>query len=125
MWRARGPARAGVVSIDAVSSITHDQLQLAARNHGLSLETLRARPAVEVAATMECAGNGRASLAPPVDSQPWLNEAVGTGTWRGVRLREVLEEAGLRDGAVEVLFTGLDRGVEEEVEQSYQRSLPV
>ena len=74
---------------------------------------------------MECAGNGRARLAPPVDSQPWLNEAVGTGAWRGVRLRDVLEDAGVRDGAVEVLFTGLDRGVEEEVEQNYQRSLPL
>ncbi len=91
----------------------------------LSLDDLRARPAAEVAATMECAGNGRVSLSPPVDSQPWLNEAVGTGRWRGVRLRELLEDAGVRDGAVEVLFTGLDRGVEEEVEQSYQRSLPL
>jgi DMSO/TMAO reductase YedYZ molybdopterin-dependent catalytic subunit len=153
-----------------VGAISLDQLQLAARNHGLplealaypitpiglhyllihydipavdaaswrltvdgdvrqplslSLEMLRARPAVEVAATMECAGNGRATLAPPVDSQPWLNEAVGTGAWRGVRLRDVLEDAGLRDGAAEVLFTGLDRGVEDEVEQSYQRSLPL
>src|SRR5207247_8232842 len=80
---------------------------------------------VEVAATMECAGNGRATLAPPVDSQPWLNEAVGTGAWRGARLRDVLEDAGLGDGAAEVLFTGLDRGVEDEVEQSYQRSLPL
>ena len=91
----------------------------------LSLDELRARPALDVAATMECAGNGRASLSPWVDSQPWLNEAVGTGAWRGVRLRDLLEDAGPRDGAIEVLFTGLDRGLEEEVEQSYQRSLPL
>ncbi len=91
----------------------------------LSLDDLRSRPAAEVVATMECAGNGRVSLSPPVDSQPWLNEAVGTGRWRGVRLRELLEDAAVRDGAAEVLFTGLDRGVEEEVEQSYQRSLPL
>jgi sulfane dehydrogenase subunit SoxC len=91
----------------------------------LSLDELRARPAVEVVATMECAGNGRASLAPHVDSQPWLHEAVGTGAWRGVRLREVLDQAGVHDGAVEVVFTGLDRGLEEEVEQNYQRSLPL
>ena len=91
----------------------------------LSLDELRARPSVEVVATMECAGNGRAGLAPHVDSQPWLHEAVGTGAWRGVRLRDVLDEAGVRDGAVEVVFTGLDRGLEEEVEQNYQRSLPL
>jgi DMSO/TMAO reductase YedYZ molybdopterin-dependent catalytic subunit len=91
----------------------------------LSLAELRARPATEIAATMECAGNGRAWLTPHVDSQPWLLEAVGTGSWRGVRLRNVLEAAGIRDGALEVLFTGLDRGREDDVEQSYQRSLPL
>jgi sulfane dehydrogenase subunit SoxC len=91
----------------------------------LSLEELRARPALEVAATMECAGNGRAGLSPHVDSQPWLNEAVGTGAWRGDPVRDVLELAGMRDGAEEVLFTGLDRGVEDEITQSYQRSLPL
>jgi sulfane dehydrogenase subunit SoxC len=159
-----------LVTIGGAMTINREQLQMAARNHGLplealeypitpiglhyllihydipavdaaswrltvdgevqrplslALEELRARPALEVAATMECAGNGRASLSPPVDSQPWLNEAVGTGAWRGVRLRDVLEDAGVGDAAVEVLFSGLDRGVEEEVEQSYQRSLPL
>jgi DMSO/TMAO reductase YedYZ molybdopterin-dependent catalytic subunit len=89
----------------------------------LSLDSLRERPSVELAATMECAGNGRAGLLPHVDSQPWLHEAVGTGSWRGVRLSDLLEDAGVSDSAVEVLFTGLDRGLEEEVEQSYQRSL--
>ncbi|HEX7310056.1 MAG TPA: molybdopterin-dependent oxidoreductase, partial [Gaiellaceae bacterium] len=76
----------------------------------LSLDELRARPAIEVAATMECAGNGRARLEPRVDSQPWLHEAVGTGLWRGVRVRDVLESARLLGGAREVLFTALDRG---------------
>ena len=163
-------ARAAVASIAGVNAITREQLQMAARNHGLplealaypitpiglhyllihydipaidvkawrlavdgeverplslSLDDLHARPAVEVAATMECAGNGRASLVPAVDSQPWLNEAVGTGVWRGVRLRDVLGDAGVRDSGAEVLFTGLDRGVEEDVVQAYERSLPL
>ena len=91
----------------------------------LSLDQLRARPAVEVAVTMECAGNGRALVEPHVVSQPWLLEAVGTARWRGVRVADVLEEAGVRDAAVEVLFTGLDRGVEGGEEQAYERSLPV
>src|SRR5262245_16198950 len=96
------------------------------RAYSVSLDELRAWPSVEVVATMECAGNGRATLAPHVDSQPWLHEAVGTGAWRGVRLRDVLEKAGgVQDGAVEVVFTGLDRGLEDEVEQNYQRSLPL
>jgi DMSO/TMAO reductase YedYZ molybdopterin-dependent catalytic subunit len=50
---------------------------------------------------------------------------VGTAEWTGTPLRGVLEEAGLADSAVEVLFTGLDRGVEGGVEQSYERSVPL
>lgn len=89
----------------------------------LSLDDLRALPAHEVVATMECAGNGRARLSPRPVSQPWLAEAVGTGRWRGVRLRDVLERAAADERAVEVLFTGLDRGVENGEEQFFQRSL--
>jgi sulfane dehydrogenase subunit SoxC len=90
-----------------------------------SLDDLRARPAVEPAVTMECAGNGRAHVEPHVVSQPWLLEAVGTARWRGTPVAPLLEEAGIREGAVEVLFTGLDRGVEGGEEQAYARSLPV
>jgi sulfane dehydrogenase subunit SoxC len=75
--------------------------------------------------TMECAGNGRALLSPHVVSQPWLLEAVGTATWRGVLLKQLLDEAELLDDAVDVVFTGLDRGIEKGVEQSYQRALPL
>ena len=40
-------------------------------------------------------------------------------------LSPLLEEAGIEDGAVEVLFTGLDRGIQGEVEHAYGRSLPL
>jgi DMSO/TMAO reductase YedYZ molybdopterin-dependent catalytic subunit len=90
----------------------------------LGLQELRARPAAEVTVTMECAGNGRARLDPRPVSQPWLLEAVGTARWRGTPLRPLLEEAGI-GGAVEVLCTGLDRGIEAEEEQAFQRSLPL
>ena len=50
-------------------------------------------------------------------------EAVGTARWRGTPLAPLLEEAGVPDGAVEVLFTGLDRGVEGGEEQAFQRAL--
>jgi DMSO/TMAO reductase YedYZ molybdopterin-dependent catalytic subunit len=98
---------------------------LVERPLALSLDDLRARPAVEMAVTMECAGNGRAHVEPHVVSQPWLLEAVGNARWRGASLAELLEEAGVGDGAMEVLFTGLDRGVEGGEEQSYQRSISV
>jgi sulfane dehydrogenase subunit SoxC len=89
----------------------------------LSLDDLRARAAVTSEVTFECAGNGRALLDPRPISQPWLLEAVGTGAWTGTPLAALLAEAGVREGAVEVLFTGLDRGVEGEIEQSFQRGL--
>lgn len=89
----------------------------------LSLDEIRSRPAVTLPVTMECAGNGRARLSPRPISQPWLVEAVGTGEWTGTPLGGVLEDAGLNDGAIEVLFTGLDRGVESGVEQEYERSV--
>ena len=75
--------------------------------------------------TMECAGNGRARLDPRPISQPWLVHAVGTAEWSGVPLAALLEPARLDARAVEVLFTGLDRGVDGGEEQAYQRSLAV
>lgn len=89
----------------------------------LSLEELRGREAVTVAVTLECAGNGRALMSPRPISQPWLLEAAGTAEWTGVRLRDLLEEAGVDEPAVEVLFGGLDRGLEGGEEQQFERSL--
>jgi sulfane dehydrogenase subunit SoxC len=91
----------------------------------LTLADLRARPAVTMPVVMECAGSGRARLAPRPISAPWHEEAIGCAEWTGTPLRGVLEEAGLLDDAVEVLFTGHDRGIDQGVEQDYQRSLPI
>lgn len=91
----------------------------------LDLETLRDLPRHTVRVTMECAGNGRARLDPRPVSQPWLNGAVGTAEWAGVRLAELLADAGLRPEAVDVVFTGADHGIERGVEESYRRGLPV
>jgi DMSO/TMAO reductase YedYZ molybdopterin-dependent catalytic subunit len=96
-----------------------------AQPHALTLDDLQARPTVDAVATFECAGNGRALLDPRPVSQPWLNEAVGTARWRGVPLAMLLEEAGPSSDAVDVVFCGLDRGVEGELEQRYERSLPL
>jgi sulfane dehydrogenase subunit SoxC len=98
---------------------------MVARPVSLSLDELRSRPTLEVTVTMECAGNGRARVERRPVSQPWLSEAVGTARWRGVRLLDVLEEAGVGEGALEVVFTGLDRGLEGGEPQHFARSLPV
>jgi DMSO/TMAO reductase YedYZ molybdopterin-dependent catalytic subunit len=91
----------------------------------LSMDDLRARPRVMLPVTMECAGNGRARLEPRPISVPWLNEAIGTAEWTGTPLWPILEDAGLRDDAVEIVFHGADRGIQGDVEQTYGRSLSI
>lgn len=89
----------------------------------LGLDEIMARPATTIAVTLECAGNGRARMSPRPLSQPWLVEAVGNAEWTGTPLRPLLEEAGLLPGAAEIVFTGLDRGVQGGIDQYYERSL--
>src|SRR5712691_12961909 len=91
----------------------------------LSLEQIKARPSTTLAVTLECAGNGRARLSPRPLSQPWLTEAVGTAEWTGTRLGPLLDEAGLIGQGGDVVFTGFDRGIQGDVEQQYERSLPL
>ena len=156
------------MATDLTADISHEELQLAARNHALPLEALRheitpvglhyllthfdipyvdvdmwrleigglverplaltlddvkARASRTLAVTLECAGNGRALLVPRRHSQPWLMEAVGTAEWTGTPLAPILEEAGVLESALEVVFTGLDRGIQGEDPHLYERSL--
>src|SRR5438552_10468927 len=91
----------------------------------LGLDDLRARPQVTIPVTMECAGNGRAKLSPRPISQPWLAEAIGTARWTGTPLAPLLDEAGLSDAAVALVFTGADHGIEKGNEHDYARSLSI
>ena len=91
-----------------------------------TLDELKARDRLTLPVTLECAGNGRALLeGERAQSQPWLIEAVGTAEWTGTRLGPLLAEAHPHDRAVEVVFTGIDRGVQGGIEQQYERSLSV
>jgi DMSO/TMAO reductase YedYZ molybdopterin-dependent catalytic subunit len=82
------------------------------RNLDLSYEDLLAMPAVSVMRVLECAGNGRVFFweqeGREVEGTPWRLGAVGVAEWKGVPLRSLLEEAGLRSSAVEVMPEGLD-----------------
>jgi DMSO/TMAO reductase YedYZ molybdopterin-dependent catalytic subunit len=91
----------------------------------LTIDDLRQLPRQSLPVTLECAGNGRARLDPRPISQPWLVEAIGTAEWTGTPLRGVLAEAGLAEDAVEVVFTGADRGIQGDDEHSYARSLSI
>lgn len=98
---------------------------LVAQPISLSVEEVKQRPAKTIAVTMECAGNGRALYDPRPVGQPWLQEAIGTAEWTGTPLKGLLEEAGVRDDATEIVFTGLDKGVQGDEVQYYQRSLTI
>lgn len=89
----------------------------------LTLADLKGLPKVSSQVTLECAGNGRALFTPRPVSQPWLLEAVGNAEWTGTPLRALLEAASPLARAAEVVFTGLDRGVQGGIEQQYERSL--
>lgn len=91
----------------------------------LPVPALEKRAHVTSLVTLECAGNGRARLEPRPVSMPWLDEAVSTAAWTGTPLAPLLREAGVRDGAVDVVFTGADHGIDRGVEQDYQRALPL
>src|SRR5581483_1526923 len=89
----------------------------------LSLADLRARPAKTLTVTLECAGNGRALIPDHNPSQPWLREAVGTAEWTGTPLAPILAEAGVAESARNLVFTGLDRGIQGGIEHQFERSL--
>ena len=93
---------------------------LVERRLTLSMDELRSRPAVTRPVTMECAGNGRVLMPPRAESQPWLLDAVGNGEWTGTPLPGILDDAGLRPEATQLVFTGADHGIQGEVEQDYQ-----
>ncbi len=80
-----------------------------ARPQSLSLSDLvRGLPQVELAAVNQCSGNSRGFVQPAVPGAQWSNGAMGNALWRGVRLKDVLDRAGVQPGAVAVRFTGLD-----------------
>ena len=87
----------------------------------------RSFPIQTLPITLECAGNNRSDLEPQVPGNPFQNGAVSTAIWAGVPLSCLLERAGMREGAVEVLFEGFDVGepAPGEETQPYLRSLPI
>ena len=91
----------------------------------LRLDELTARPTVRQPTILECAGVGRAFLHPRPIYVPWFNEPMGVYEYTGTPLRSVLEQAGLREGATEVVFTGWDEGVDLGVTHAFERALPL
>jgi DMSO/TMAO reductase YedYZ molybdopterin-dependent catalytic subunit len=76
----------------------------------LSYDDVLKLKSVTVPMTLECAGNGRSFLEPKARGVQWELGAVGTAKWTGVPLAAVLDAAGVKKGAVDVVLEGTDRG---------------
>jgi DMSO/TMAO reductase YedYZ molybdopterin-dependent catalytic subunit len=86
---------------------------LVERPLSLSLRDLTRMRSQTAVVTLECAGNGRSLLEPPVEGEKWDLGAVSTAEWTGVPLAEILDRAGVKASAREVLFRGADGGMVE------------
>lgn len=88
----------------------------------LNYAALQAMPQTAVTRAIECAGNARAFFAEDYGRQAggaqWHTGAIGIAQWSGVRLREVLERAGVTEHACDVLPVGLDA-------EAFARPLPI
>ncbi|HXX09481.1 MAG TPA: molybdopterin-dependent oxidoreductase [Pseudolabrys sp.] len=74
----------------------------------LTLDDLKKMPAAEVVAVNQCSGNRRGLSNPHVVGVEWGYGAMGCARWKGARLKDVLEKAGLKKEAIEVAFDGAD-----------------
>ncbi|MBX9688056.1 MAG: molybdopterin-dependent oxidoreductase [Candidatus Obscuribacterales bacterium] len=59
-------------------------------------------------AVLQCSGNSRRYFEPMVPGGQWQNGALGNARWTGVRLKDLLERAAVKEGALQVSFAGLD-----------------
>jgi DMSO/TMAO reductase YedYZ molybdopterin-dependent catalytic subunit len=94
-----------------------DKFSLTVRGHvnqtlSLSLkDILEGLPSVQLSAVNQCSGNSRGFFQPRVPGGEWANGAMGNALWTGVRLKDVLDKAGVKPGAVQVRFKGLEEPV--------------
>lgn len=79
---------------------------------------------VEIAALCMCSGNRRGFSQPHVPGVQWGHGAIGNARWRGVRLRDLLNKAGLKQEAIEIVFNGADEPVLGQT-PDFVKSLPV
>ena len=79
---------------------------------------------VEVVAVCQCSGNRRGLFMPHVTGVQWGYGAMGNARWKGVRLKDVLNRAGINKDALEVVMNGADIGVLDKT-PDFEKSLPM
>jgi len=96
----------------------------------INFEELITIESVTAPVTLECAGNNRNFLQPKVKGVQWHLGAVGNAEWTGVRLSALLDRAGLKPNACEVVLEGADHGILEDPKSppgglKFARSIPL
>src|SRR5881409_2998763 len=96
----------------------------------INYEELLELESATIPATLECAGNNRSFLQPKVKGVQWGLGAVGTAQWTGVPLSILLDRAGVKADACEVILEGSDHGILDDPksppgELRFARSIPV
>jgi DMSO/TMAO reductase YedYZ molybdopterin-dependent catalytic subunit len=82
----------------------------------LSIDDLKTQfPVEEIVAVNHCTGNSRGFVTPRVTGGQWGHGAMGNARWTGVSLRAVLDRAGVKAGAVQVAFSGMDNPKEDDI----------
>src|SRR5438552_16708969 len=95
------------------------------RTLSLSLnDILHGLPSVQLSAMNQCSGNSRGLFQPRVAGGQWANGAMGNALWTGVRLKDVLDKAGVKPGAVQVRFRGLEQPVVDDA-PAFMKSLDI
>lgn len=89
----------------------------------LNLDELMQMPSVTIQACIECGGNGRATFDPPVRGNPWNRGAIGCSEWTGVRLKDLLQKAGLKEDAVYTGHYGEDPPIGQA--EPFSRGIPI
>jgi DMSO/TMAO reductase YedYZ molybdopterin-dependent catalytic subunit len=89
----------------------------------LTLDDLKAFPAVELAAVNLCSGNRRGLFQPHVPGVEWGYGAMGCARWKGARLKDILDKVGLKKEAIEVVFDGADTPISDKT-PDFIKSIP-
>ena len=94
------------------------------RSFELTLDELKRFEPVDVVAVCLCSGNRRGLFQPHVPGVEWGYGAMGNARWKGARLKDILNRAGVRRDAVEVAFDGAD-GPPLAATPDFQKSIPI
>ncbi len=90
----------------------------------IALDELKRMEPTSIVAVSQCSGNSRALFNPNLTGAQWGNGAMGNARWTGILLKDLLAKAGLKAGAVDVIFAGLDRAGPPSV-PDFVKSLPI